>query len=268
MKNWSLNDGRKIHYRQAGSGPPLVLLHGWGMSSAVFGEALEALQDQFLVLAPDLPGHGPSTATGDYGLEALAADLAAWMEGLQLQDVRLLGWSLGGQIALRLADGAAQRLSRLILVATTPRFVSDPQWPHGLAAGRVRVMERGLRRDPAGVLKEFFASMFTANELDGQRRQWLTEQCSPAAHPPQPTAVLGALQTLRDSDLRSWVKDLSLPVLLQHGSDDAIVPLGAGRYLAEILPKARLQILNHQGHAPFLSGPEQSFQGWREFCRS
>ncbi len=267
MKEWCLADGRVIRYRQAGSGPPLVLLHGWAMSSAVFSEALQTLSDEFCVLAPDLPGHGQSTAGNDYGLDPLARDLAAWMEGLKLTDVRLLGWSLGGQIALRLATLAKQRLSRLLLVATTPRFVADEEWPNGLAEGQVRIMARGLQRRFARTLDDFFAQQFSTHELSAQRWQWLIEQLSPTAVPPQPEAALAALETLRIGDLRSQLAGLRLPALVMHGSEDGIVPLGAGRYLADVLPQARFQALSQAGHAPFLSYPQQSFQLWREFCR-
>lgn len=270
MQEWRLADGRVINYRQAGSGPTLVLLHGWAMSSAVFGEALQALSDEFCVLAPDLPGHGQSPACKDYGLDALAADLAAWMQGLKLTDVRLLGWSLGGQIALRLASLAPlekQRLSRLLLVATTPRFVADAEWPYGLVEGQVRIMARGLGRRFSRTLDDFFAQQFGAQELSAERRQWLITQLSPKAVPPQPEAALAALETLRISDLRSELAGLPLPALVMHGTEDRIVPLGAGHYLADMLPQARFQTLPRAGHAPFLSDPQTSFQLWREFCR-
>ena len=99
-----LKDGRKLAYREAGSGDALVLLHGWSMSSAVFTEAFPFFQDRFRVLAPDLRGHGDSDPGPGYSLDALAGDLSEWLQGLRLCDIRLLGWSLGGQIALTLAQ--------------------------------------------------------------------------------------------------------------------------------------------------------------------
>lgn len=267
MKEWSLSDGRVLRYRQVGNGPPLVLLHGWAMSSAVFDETLLNLSNEFCVLAPDLPGHGQSTAGTDYSLDTLANDLALWMEGLQLTDVRLLGWSLGGQIALRLADLIKHRLTRLLLVATTPRFVADEEWSHGLPDGQVRIMTRGLQRRFARTLEDFFDQQFGEQELSAARQQVLIEQCSPKAIPPQQEATLAALETLRISDLRMQLAELDVPTLVLHGTEDKIVPEGAGRYLAETLPKARFQPLERAGHAPFLSYPEEVFQLWREFCR-
>lgn len=267
MKEWYLTDDRAIRYHQVGSGPPLVLLHGWSMSSAVFNEAMQTLSDEFRVIAPDLPGHGQSTPGKDYGLDSLAGDLSSWMEGLNLTDVRLLGWSLGGQIALRLASFAKQRLSRLLLVATTPRFVADKEWPHGLSEGQVRIMVRGLQRRFDKTLTDFFAQQFGKQEMSTDRWQLMNEQLSPSVMPPDKEAALAALETLRISDIRSQLADLATPTLVLHGTEDRIVPLGAGRFLAETLPQARFQTLMQAGHAPFLSYPEQVFQLWREFCR-
>lgn len=267
MNEWSFEDGRVLRYRQAGSGPPLVLLHGWAMSSKVFCEAVEDLCDEFCVLAPDLPGHGQSTGAQDYSLDALTNDLALWMEGLQLNDVRLLGWSLGGQIALRLAGLAKHRLSRLLLVSTTPRFVADEEWTHGQDAKQVRIMARGLQRRFSRTLTDFFNQQFGEQEIDAARRQRLGENLSPTVVPPQQEAALGALETLRTGDLRRDLTELEVPALVVHGTEDKIIPLGAGRCLADSLPGARFQPFEQAGHAPFLSRPEELFQLWREFCQ-
>ncbi len=267
MKPWRRNDNRILSYAAAGSGPPLVLLHGWAMSATVFNEAMLELSNEFRVLAPDLPGHGGSTAAGDYSLDALADDLQCWMAGLELSDIRLLGWSMGGQIALRLAARAPQRLSRLLLVATTPRFVINDEWPHGLPDAQVQFLARGLRRRFSATLDDFFARQFATDEVSDQRLLQLQQQVSPAVRPPQVEAALAALETLRFSDQRESVATLAVPTLVMHGEQDAIIPVAAGRYLAGQLPESRLQLLPGLGHAPFLSRPRDSFQLWREFCR-
>jgi pimeloyl-[acyl-carrier protein] methyl ester esterase len=266
MKHWVAADGRKMAYREAGSGPPLVLVHGWAMSSAIFTEALPALSDQFRVLAPDLPGHGHSTPGADYRLDTLAGALLAWMQDLDLQHVRLLGWSLGGQIALRLAALEETRLSRLLLVATTPRFIADATWSDGQSEAQVAIMARGLKRRFGGTLAHFFAQMFVAEELSEARRRFLQRQFGPDAAPPLQESALAVLETLRCSDLRSQLQTLSLATLVMHGTEDLIIPQGAGRYLAEQLPQARLVSLAGLGHAPFLSRPPECFSLWREFC--
>ncbi len=268
MNCWRLTDGRHIHYRQAGRGAPLVLLHGWSLSSAVFDEALHALRDSFTVLVPDLPGHGLSSPANDYRLTALADDLNHWMAGLGLQEVRLLGWSLGGQIALRMAGSGRERLSRLLLVAATPRFLQGPDWPYGLAATQLRVLQRGLNRRPAETLADFFDSQFGDQEIGDGRRRQLRCTVSAAAFPPQPEALREGLKLLAENDLRSELLEVNLPVLVQQGGNDTITPEAAGRYLADNLPQAHLFLQPGLGHAPFLSRPESSVERWRRFCLS
>ena len=95
MQRQMLLDGRLFAWRELGVGQPLVLLHGWSMSSAVFNEALDRLATHFRVLAPDLRGHGHSAPGPDYALSSLAADVSAWCDALQVGPVNPPGWSLG-----------------------------------------------------------------------------------------------------------------------------------------------------------------------------
>lgn len=268
MKEWRCPDGRTLTYREAGSGPPLVLVHGWAMSSAAFCEAIQELSDEFRVLAPDLPGHGGSTETVDYSLDALADDLLGWMEALDLGDIRLLGWSLGGQVALRLAVRAEPRLARLLLIATTPRFTADDEWLHGLPDGQVRIMARGLKRRFAATLDDFFSQQFVAGELGDERSRLLWQRVAPTVQAPRQEAALATLETLRLSDLRQEVNRLALSSLIMHGTEDVIIPHSAGCYLAEQLPQSKFHTMPGLGHAPFLSRPQECFRLWREFCRS
>ena len=103
MSICKLADSREIFYRESGTGPVLVLLHGWSMSSAVFLEVLPQLAKSHRVLAVDLPGHGASELDDiDYSLDTLAGNVEAWLQQLGLNRCALLGWSLGGQVALQM----------------------------------------------------------------------------------------------------------------------------------------------------------------------
>ena len=122
-----------LYRHTLGSGPDVLLLHGWGMHSGVWEDVVEALLDHHRVTILDLPGHGYSRASrSDHTLDALTAAVltvapprAAWV-----------GWSLGGLAAQRAAIVAPERVSRLVLVSSTPCFVQRPDWPHGIAPPR------------------------------------------------------------------------------------------------------------------------------------
>lgn len=260
-----LPDGRRLAWREKGSGPALVLVHGWAMSSAVFAEALEALCGEFRVLAPDLRGHGASDAGDVHDLHGLASDLCWWAEALDLREMTLGGWSLGGQVALCAFGALRSRIRRLILVGTTPRFTAEEGWSHGLPATQVRAMSRDLKRRYEKTMGDFFALQFAGEEMAGERYRELLRFAVRGGRLPEPEVALAALDTLRQADLREDLSTVTCPALVIHGDLDRIIPLEAGRHLAEHLPEGRLRIMTGAGHTPFLSRPGETFQLWREF---
>ncbi len=265
MESFRLGDGRNLAYREAGTGRPLVLLHGWSMSSVVFSEALEAFSGEYRVLAPDLRGHGASDPGPGYGLAALAGDLAELFEGLDLRDAAVLGWSMGGQVLLELYPRLRERIERILLVAATPCFIASVGWDHGLPAGQVRAMARNLKRAYLKTMGEFFALQFAGEQLDRQRYRRILAFAVRAGRLPDPEVALAALQSLGGADQRNVLDAIDCPALVVHGELDRITPAGAGCYLAEKLSHGRLALLAATGHGPFLSQPEMTFGVWREF---
>ena len=263
MNEFRLADGRRLAWREAGAGPPLLLLHGWCFSSLVFAEALTAFSPDYRVLAPDLPGHGASDPAADESFAALAADLREWLAALALDRIRLLGWSMGGQLALELvASLPPEQVERLLLVAATPRFCAADDWPHGLPEGQVRALERQLRRDYPAALRDFRERMLAGEELPPARCQRIAALIGP---PPVPADALAALAALGREDQRGRLAALDCPTLVQHGKLDTITLPGAARTLAEEIPGACLELLPGIAHAPFLSRPDEVFAQWRTF---
>ena len=254
MKHLLLPDGRNFAWRESGSGAPLILIHGWGNSATLFSELMTRLPDCHC-LAPDLPGYGASTAAEQVELTALADDFIRWFDALGLETITLLGWSLGGMLAQELAARFPARVERLILVATTPRFVSAPDWPHGLADSAVRALARDFKRAPIPTLESFWCRQFSG---EGSIP-------SPLLPKIELTAALGGLELLRQVDLRSQLSEITMPTLVLHGSHDVIIPIGAGRYLATTLPQALFHEVSGCGHAPFLSAPLPVSAAIRDF---
>lgn len=238
---------------------PLVCLHGWSLSSAVFAGLVEGLGRDRRVLLPDLRGHGARAGVpaAPFDLDDLAADLAAHLEAEDVRDGVLLGWSLGAQVALAALPRVRRRLSALVLVSGTPRFTSGEGWPHGLAAQAVEVLALRVRRDPARALARFFEAMFVDGELDpaASARAGALRAAIP---PPDPAAAAAGLEILLRADLRAALPAVALPTLVVHGERDPICPAGAARALAAAIPGARLALLPGAGHAPFLSRPAEA----------
>lgn len=261
----TLPDARPLFWREAGRGRPLLLLHGWSMSSTVFAEVQADLARDFRVLAPDLRGHGSSAPGPGYALADFAADLSVWLDALDLDQAALLGWSLGGEVAQLLAAQQPERFWRLLLVASTPCFAATPDWVHGLPQSQIKVMGRDLRRNYELTMNSFFALQFADDELERERYRQIVGFAVRAGRLPAPDVALEALETLRCADLRPLLPQLTLPALVLHGARDRIIPVGAGRYLGTALPKARYVEWSQVGHAPFLSRAPETLQLWREF---
>jgi pimeloyl-[acyl-carrier protein] methyl ester esterase len=228
--------------------PVLALLHGWGMNARVFDALAARLAADFEVCAFDLPGHGGRAAHAANTLVAWADDLAqALPEGAML-----LGWSLGGQVALRIALDHPQRVARLVLLASTPRFLAADGWPHGIAAADLDAFGTSLLEDPQATLLRFLS--LQTRGMDGQRAllQHLRETL--LAAPAADTAALAAgLDLLRGTDLRADLPRVTQPVLVLHGTLDTLTPPGAGAWMAEALPQARHVEIARAAHAPHLS---------------
>ena len=262
-----LPDGRRLAWRQTGQGPPLVMLHGWSLSGSVFHEVAAALAGDFQVFCPDLCGHGWSDPGASCSLQSLADDLGDWLSSLDLPAPALLGWSLGGQVAMQLAGQAPSSLGRLLLVSTTPCFCRKKDWPHGLPPAQVRSMGRQLQRAYLKTLGEFFDLQFADETPTAARRREILAFSARASRLPQPDDCLATLNLLGTEDLRPAVSRLACPVLVMHGSRDRIIPWQAGRYLARTIAGARLQLLEGVGHAPFISRPRECVEIWRSFLK-
>ncbi|THF66205.1 alpha/beta fold hydrolase [Pseudothauera nasutitermitis] len=232
---------------------PLVLLHGWGLTARVW-ETLRAPLAGLTIHAPDLPGHGSAPAVS-------GTDLAAWTDRLaaDLPDgATVCGWSLGALLALDFAARHPRKVARLALIGATPRFAATEGWPHALDAETVAAFRDAFTSAPAAVLHRFIALQVLG---DAHRREVggkLTAALS-AAEPDaaQTEALAAGLAVLAGADLRGTLAAIRQPALLLHGEHDALMPVGAARWLAAQWPDARLEILAACGHAPFLSRPAE-----------
>ncbi len=231
--------------------PVLALVHGWGMNARVFDALANLLAADFDVRAFDLPGHGGRDALADNTLQSWADDLAG-----QLPDnAMLLGWSLGGQVAMRAALDHPHKVARLVLLASTPKFVATETWARGMAMADLADFGAALLADPEATLLRFLSlqtrGMPGQKALLQQLRQTLL-----AAPVARSEALAGGLAILRDTDLRAELPRLTQPALVLHGALDTLTPPAAGAWLAETLPAAQFVEFDRAAHAPHLSHSE------------
>ncbi|HSO07568.1 MAG TPA: pimeloyl-ACP methyl ester esterase BioH [Pelomicrobium sp.] len=239
----------QLHVETAGSGPDLALLHGWGLHGRVWCDVAGSLARSFTVHAVDLPGHGlsPRVAGGLGGWVAVLADT--------LPPAHVVGWSLGGQLALALAAARPPQVRSLVLVATTPRFVAAPDWAPAVAVIVFADFAADLRRDPQATLSRFLALQTQGDERARNAARDLRARLGERSMP-EPDTLAEALAILAGNDLRGIAGDVTVPALLVHGGRDPLVPAAAVRWLAGALPQAQVQEFPTAAHAPFVSAPE------------
>jgi pimeloyl-[acyl-carrier protein] methyl ester esterase len=231
-----------------------VFLHGWGLHAGIWQDMAQALAAGHRVISVDLPGHGHSPPLPDdaYTLERLAAAMAAVLPPRGC----VIGWSLGGMVALYLAAHFPDRVDRLILIASTPQFVAGPDWEHGLAPEVLEGFAARLRADPAGTVQRFLALQVRGSEHERDTLVRLRSLLS-AAPPPHPAALEGGLAILRETSLLPLLDRITQPVTVIHGRRDTLIPWTAARELQSRLPQARLHVLPGAAHAPFLSHTDE-----------
>ncbi|MCG5534629.1 pimeloyl-ACP methyl ester esterase BioH [Ectothiorhodospira mobilis] len=236
-----------------GTGPAVALIHGWGLSAGVWEETAADLARDFRVDCVDLPGHGRAAREGRLGdLDTLADRLAAT---LPPQGAALVGWSLGGLVALQTAVRHPDRVRRVVLVAATPRFVQAPDWPHAMRRPVLDAFAQGLARDFRATLNRFLALQF--HGVEGAPAAVRALRARLAAAPPAPAALEEGLALLRESDLRAALAGLACPVHALLGGYDTLVPAAVGAELKVLRPGMDVRVMPRAGHAPFLSHGER-----------
>lgn len=240
--------------------PDLVLLHGWAMHSGIWHEVSTSLSQHFRVHLIDLPGHG------DSAVDSLGS-LQHWVNavGKMLPESCIVaGWSLGGQVAMKLALQYPKVVQKLILIATTPCFVKKDDWPSGAEPRLLELFWQNLKQNYKVTIQRFLTLQMTGDEHAIQNVQKLRKRFFERKQP----NVLGleqGLNILQSSDLRSRVAQIPQPVLLLHGENDVITSLQAAQWMQPQLKQSKLVTFPHCGHAPFLSYPEQFVTCLNEF---
>jgi len=253
-----------LYVEVRGQGPDLVLLHGWALHGSMWGPWLDELALHARLHLVDLPGHGRSPWTPEL---AGLADISHAVGRIVPPGAALVGWSLGGIVALELALQQPRLASALVLLATTPKFVASDDWPHGMDATVLDEFARGLAQDHRGTVQNFLALQARGDERALETLRLLRRNLD-AHGPPDLRALAAGLEILRTADLRGVLHDIRLPTLVIAGQRDRLTPPAAGSAMASALPNAAFVEIGHGGHAPFLSHGRQVLDEVRGFLRS
>ncbi|MGI8564472.1 MAG: alpha/beta fold hydrolase [Candidatus Dormibacter sp.] len=274
----------RLHHTSAGSGAPLVLVHGLGSAGYIeWRHNLTELARRRRVLAPDLPGFGRSAKPDIvYGVPLFADALEAYLDALRLSRVDLVGASLGGRVAIELALRQPERIRRLVLVNAlgVGRAAPKPYYPlvavPRLGEAVLGAIRLGLHRLPPGTLRSFsgryagrslaaegerfeedyFADLRELHAAQGYHRAYLATVRSLA----RPQAFLGTDQTER-------LAKSAVSVGLLWGELDPLFPVQLARRAHSLLPGSSLRVIVGAGHTPQAERPAEFNQALIELLR-
>ena len=179
------------------SKPTLALLHGWGMNPRVFDGIVTQLNQHFTLLPLALPGYGDTEILTTNTLATWAAKLSTQLP----EQTILLGWSLGGQVAMRIAMDCPAQIKRLILVSSTPKFVLDDSWQAGIPLADIMSFGEDIQRDTRATLLRFLTLQTRGASAQRALLETLRENFF-AAPMPAPQALSAGLEMLLHTDLR------------------------------------------------------------------
>ncbi|WP_232346233.1 alpha/beta fold hydrolase [Cupriavidus sp. USMAA2-4] len=247
-------------WREAGAGRPLLCLHGWSIPGTAFSGQAALARRGWRVIAPDHAGHGlsrslPGAARADIG--RLAADAAALIAHLGLDDVVVVGWSLGATTAWRLMqDHPEVPLAAVAAIDMTPRLLSAPDWPHGLRGGysadQVEQMAVRVRQDWPGLAPAVAADLWAAGSAPSPAAAELV------AHGQQhcdPLALSSLWRDMAAQDLRQALRHARLPLLLLHGERSRLYGPAMAAAVGTLNPATLQCSIAATGHSPHLERP-------------
>jgi pimeloyl-ACP methyl ester carboxylesterase len=231
--------GLRTRYLVRGSGPPVLVLHGWGASIEAVYPIVTGLAPVATVYALDLPGSGESELPPQpWGVEDYQMFVVAFMDALAIEQPTIVGHSNGGRIAIRMAGTEPARAGRLVLVDS--------------AGIRPKRTLRWYRR--VGMAK---VGKYAARFLGppGERLRSLLVGRAGSADYLAAGAMRPTLVKLVNADLRPYMPQIGVPTLLVWGSEDSDTPLSVGREMERLIPDAGLVVLDGAGHYSYLDQP-------------
>ena len=255
-------EGIALEVEDHGDGVPVVLLHGFPLSSEMWTPIRTAVEQAARLITPDLRGFGGSDKPqGDYGMETLAGDVLRLADRIGVERFVLGGHSMGGYVALRLAASHVERLTGLILIDT--RASADT--PEGKVRRTVAI-ERIRRGEAAAFLDEFIPNLL-GESTRGRAPRLATELRALAAEVPN-HVLAGCLAGMRDRpDSFQVLPGLDLPALVITGQEDALAPPEVAHQMAAALPRGRLALVPLAGHTPSVERPIPTAEAILAFLR-
>ena len=242
-----------LYYEDHGNGKPVVLIHGYPLNGASWEKQIPVLLEAgYRVITYDRRGFGQSgKPTSGYDYDTFAQDLHRLIGQLDLKDVSLVGFSMGGgEVARYIGNYGTKHVSKAaFLGAVTPYLLKAPDSPEGVDKSVFDGIQKAIAADRYAWFKDFFQNFYNADQLLGKR---ISEQAIQAswnvAAQASPTASYACVPTWY-TDFRQDIAKINIQTLVVHGDADRIVPFSAsGARTAKLIPGAKLVVVKNGPH--------------------
>lgn len=272
MSTLKTADGTTLYFKDWGTGKPVLFSHGWPLDGDMWDSQLNFLAERgYRVIAFDRRGFGRSDQpwTG-YDYDTFASDINDLITSLDLQDVTLVGFSMGGgDVARYIGRYGSTRVAGLVLLgAVTPIFGQAEDYPQGVDHSVFDGIKEGLRKDRAQFISDFAAPFYGTNAGQTVSEGVLTQTLN--------IALLASLKSTLDcvtafsqTDFRPDMAKIDVPTLVIHGSNDQIVPFETtGKVAAEMIAGAELKVYDNAPHGFAVTHQDQLNEDLLTFLKS
>ncbi len=243
-----LNDGTRLRVADRGDGPAVVLVHGWKGSHRLWDPTAVALVDRgHRVVAFDLRGMGESDKpASSYDFDVLSGDLAELLDRLDLDDVTLVGWSMGCTVVLRHLERGTSRVGRAVLLNGPLRLTQADDFPHAMPVDQLDAYLEAMAGDWPRAERAFQAESLL--QADPTLVDWLT---GIALQTPLDVA-LATVRAQAALDMRDAVRRAPVPLLAAYGRHDPYYPTTLGDWIADAAPDGHAVVFEQSAHGtPF-----------------
>lgn len=248
MPTIEVEPGVRMAYQDRGTGKPVVFLHGWAGSGDAWDYQVLDLAPAYRCVTIDLRGHGASDSPwGDYNYDVFIRDLHTLIETLGLEDVTLVGWSMGGHIGLKYVHQHPERVGRLVITGSGPRFWQAPDAPYGTAPEDVQGLVDAIRVARTETIAGLYGNNFHRTDLKATEDLFVQIGCRVPAF-----VGVTSFQSLIDVDMRPDLPTIETPVAIFTGRHDRIWDPRWSEDAHRLLPHATLTYFENSGHVAFI----------------
>lgn len=262
MATLIMSDGAEIYYKDWGSGQPIIFCHGWPLDSDMWQSQMIFLASRgYRAIAFDRRGFGRSSQPWQgYDFDRLADDVAELIETLDLRNVALVGFSMGGGEVVRyIRRHGSCRVSKLALVsAVTPFMLKTDDNRDGIPKSVFDGMRAGVQTEHPQFIMDFNALFFGTNRANSKVSPGILQQTFNIAMRASLKATLDCIATFSETDFRPDLKMIDRPTLIIHGDDDQTAPIAVtGNRAADLITDSIYQVYQGAPHATPLTHKER-----------